>query len=240
MTIRIAMWSGPRNISTAMMRAFEARGDCDVSDEPLYAHYLDKTRILHPGFEEIVESQSTDWRTVVETLRGASPTGKAIWYQKHMTHHLLPSIDRWWMDDVRHCFLIRHPAEVLASYARTRDSITLEDLGFEAQAEIYGYVKETLGQRAPVVDSQDILKDPAGTLEKLCLALDIPFTDKMLAWPAGTRPTDGVWAKYWYHSVTESTSFSPYRPRPRDYPQTYETLIHRAQEAYEHLWNRRL
>jgi hypothetical protein len=223
-----------------MMRSFEARGDCFVSDEPLYAHYLKETQIPHPGFDEVVSSQPTDWRTVVQDLRHGNPDGKAIWYQKHMTHHLLPCIDRSWMRDVRHCFLIRSPVDVLSSYARTRHSVTLQDLGFEEQAEIYHYVRETLGQTAPVVDSRDILNDPTAILEKLCLALDVPFTEKMLKWRAGPRSTDGVWAKHWYHSVETSTSFSPYRPRQADYPPQYDPLLKQAQATYQTLWEGRL
>ena len=129
MTSHIAMWSGPRTISTAMMRAWESRGDCVVTDEPLYAHYLDHTQIQHPGFEEVVCSQSTSWQEVTQSLCGPIPGQQPFWYQKHMTHHLLDHIDRAWMSHLRHCFLIRHPREVLASYARRRESVTVEDLG---------------------------------------------------------------------------------------------------------------
>ena len=136
MTIRIAMWSGPRNISTAMMRAFEARGDCAVSDEPLYAHYLKHTELDHPMKNEVMASQPTDWQPVIKSLVNDSPGEKPFWYQKHMTHHLLPHIDREWMKEVRHCFLIRDPKEVLSSYTKSRTEVTVDDLGFEAQAEI--------------------------------------------------------------------------------------------------------
>ena len=240
MTVRIAMWSGPRNISTAMMRAWEARGDCYVSDEPLYAHYLAQTQIPHPGFDEILMSQSLDWRVVVDNLRGHAPDGSPIWYQKHMTHHLLDHIDRAWMADVRHCFLIRNPAEVISSYSKTRESVTLQDIGFAEQANIYRYVRETLGQPAPVIDSRDVLMNPHDVLRTLCETLDVAFTDKMLSWSPGPRETDGVWAKYWYHNVEQSNGFRPYQPRKTGYPSTLEPLKRQAQALYDMLYRNRI
>jgi hypothetical protein len=230
------MWSGPRNISTAMMRAFENREDCAVIDEPLYAHYLAKTRVDHPGIEEVIASQPTDWREVVAHLLGPIPHDRPIWYQKHMTHHLLPEIDREWMRHLVHCFLIRHPAEVLSSYAKTRANVTLEDLGFTQQVEIYDH----LGGDALVIDSRDVLEDPRAVLSRLCAELGIPFSERMLSWPAGPRDTDGVWAAHWYHNVWSSTGFQPPSRRAPEYPRSLQPIVDAALPLYRRLHAARL
>jgi hypothetical protein len=214
MTVRIAMWSGPRNISTALMRAWENREDCVVVDEPLYAHYLHQTRLRHPGFDDVIASQSTDWRVVTEGLSADRP--EAVWYQKHMTHHMLPEVGREWMADVVNVFLIRDPAEVVASYVQRRGEATLEDLGLPQQWELFEYVTEELGREPIVVESRDVLADPEGMLRRLCSAIGVPFSDRMLSWPAGPRTSDGVWAKHWYANVEASTGFqSPKRREVR-------------------------
>ena len=240
MTSHIAMWSGPRTISTAMMRAWESRGDCVVTDEPLYAHYLDHTQIQHPGFEEVVRSQSTSWQEVTQSLCGPIPGQQPFWYQKHMTHHLLDHIDRAWMSHLRHCFLIRHPREVLASYARRRESVTVEDLGFQQQAEIFQFVRDELGQIPLVVDSRELLQQPSVVLRKLCSALGIPFMESMLHWESGLRATDGVWAKHWYDSVVQTTGFEPYRERLFEYPDEYEPFVQEAMPYYQTLFTERV
>jgi hypothetical protein len=213
------MWSGPRTVSTALMRAWENRPDTMVSDEPLYAFYLHRTALPHPGRQTIIASQPTDWRLVLSQLTGAPlPPGIAVSYAKHMTHHLLPEVDRAALAPLRHAHLIRDPRELLASYARVRAEPTLADLGLSQQAEIF----ETFG--GPVVDSRDLLADPEGMLRALCRALDVPFDDRMLSWPAGPRASDGVWAPYWYDSVYASTGFAPYRPPADPLPARLEPL----------------
>ena len=183
---RIAMWSGPRTVSTALMRAWENRPDTAVTDEPLYAFYLDRTGLDHPGRDAVIASQSTDWRVVLAGLaRGPLPGGAVIGYAKHMTHHLLPGVDRAALAPFRHAHLIRDPRELLASYARVRAEPTLADLGLRQQAEIF----ETFG--GPVVDSRDLLTAPEGTLRALCQALSVPFEPAMLAWPAGRGTATG-------------------------------------------------
>ena len=200
------MWSGPRTLSTALMRSFENRSDTVVVDEPLYGFYLAETGIAHPGRDEILQSMPVRWPEVVEQLTsGQLPAGRTVYYQKHMTHHLLPGIDRARLAGLRHAFLIRDPRRLLASYARVRDTPTLADLGLEQQVEIY----RLFG--GPVVDAADLAARPLATLEALCAALGIPFDPAMLAWPAGPRPTDGVWAKHWYGRVWASTGFDPGR-----------------------------
>ncbi len=239
--IRIAMWSGPRNISTAMMRAFEARGDAAVSDEPFYAAYLHRTGIDHPMRDEVMASQPRDPNQVAATLVGPVPGGKPIWYQKHMTLHLLEGDDRRWMAKVQNAFLIRDPQSVLASYALKRDEVTLADIGFVQQRELFEAEADRLGAPPPVVDSADILADPTHTLGHLCEALDIPFTPAMLHWPPGRRSTDGVWAPAWYQSVEKSTGFeSPRRGGAVALPAHLQGLAEQAQPHYEALKAHRL
>lgn len=207
------MWSGPRNISTALMRAFENRPDCTVTDEPFYAAYLAISGIDHPMREEVLQSQPTDWRVVAERIAGPSPDGRPLWYQKHMTHHMLPGIGCDWMAICRNVFLIRHPARVLASYARKRAEVSLDDIGFTQQAELYDHACVVAGAPPPVIDADDLLADPAGVLKSLCSVLGIAFQPAMLSWPPGGRDTDGVWAAHWYDAVRRSTGFE--KPRPQ-------------------------
>jgi hypothetical protein len=240
--IRIAMWSGPRNISTAMMRAFENRPDTAVIDEPFYAVYLAATGADHPMREESMASQSTDWRTVVVGLLGPVPMGRRIFYQKHMTHHMVGEIDRAWIARVTNAFLIRSPEDVLVSYTAVRGQATLEDIGMAQQLELFEREAERLGRAPPVVDSHDVLQDPRGVLSALCEALIIPFTDRMLSWPAGRRMSDGVWAPAWYAAVERSTRFSPPRERARfeDLPDDLKRVAEAARPAYDKLAAHRL
>jgi hypothetical protein len=230
--IRIAMWSGPRNISTAMMRSFENRDDCAVSDEPFYAAYLAKTGLDHPMRDEVLESQPTDWRDVVKALLGPAPKNRPTWYQKHMTHHMLPEFGRDWIAQMRNAFLIRAPEDVLVSYTQKREKVTLADIGFVQQRELFEQEADRLGHAPPVIEGRDVLADPRGTLTKLCNALEIPFSEKMLAWPAGRRDSDGVWAPAWYDAVEKSTGFA--KPDDRAPPQLSSELQHIADQARPH------
>jgi hypothetical protein len=233
--IRIAMWSGPRNISTAMMRAFENRPDTAVIDEPFYAAYLAATGLDHPMRAEILQSQPTDWRAVERQLLGRSPHEKHIFYQKHMTHHMLPGISRAWAASCRNAFLIRNPSAVLQSYSARRGEVTLADIGIVQQAEIFDEIAQHIGIAPPVVDSADILADPGAWLTALCAALQIPFTSAMLHWPAGKRATDGAWAPAWYESVQRSTGFAPPSApvTPEDLSPDLCEIAYAAQPYYE-------
>ncbi len=223
------MWSGPRSLSTAMMRSFGSRADTLVVDEPFYAHYLASTGISHPGREESIASQPTDWREGVATLTGEVPAPFRIYYQKHMTHHMLPDIDREWMADLRHAYLIRDPARVVASYAKVRYEPTLEDLGYPQQVSLF---REFPG---PVINAEDVLRDPRGTLMRLCTALDIPWDAAMMHWERGPRPTDGAWAPYWYASVEASTCFATPDVTPPEVPERLRHLVDAARPMYEEL-----
>jgi len=238
--LRIAMWSGPRNLSTAMMRAFGNRPDTAVSDEPFYAFYLKRTGLEHPGRDAVIASQPTDWETVAKSLTGPVPDGRAIWYQKHMTHHLLPGVGRSWIDGMANAFLIRDPRQVLASYAKVRAVATLDDLGLPQQCELFRRVADRLGHEPPVLDARDVLRDPRRALTALCDALGIPFDEAMLSWPPGRRETDGVWAEHWYGSVEASTGFQPYAPRRVDLPPDLEGLAEDARPFYAELYEARL
>jgi hypothetical protein len=231
------MWSGPRTVSTALMRSWENRPDTVVADEPLYAFYLDRTGLDHPGRDEVIASQPTDWRVVLAGLAGPLPSGAVISYAKHMTHHLLPEVDRAAFAPFRHAHLIRDPRELLASYARVRAEPTLDDLGVRQQAEIF----EAFG--GPVVDSRDLLADPAGVLAALCQALGVPFDARMLAWPPGPRDSDGVWAPHWYDSVRSSTGFvprTPGQPPAAPLPARLESLAEQCQPYFDRLHRYRL
>ena len=238
--LRIAIWSGPRNISTALMRSFENRGDTFVTDEPLYACYLAATGVDHPGRDEIVEHYETDWREVVRWLSGPVPGGKPIWYQKQMAHHLLPEIDREWLSELANCFLIRNPEEMLTSFIKVVPDPTLEDTGLPQQAEIFKLLSRESGQTPPVLDARDVLENPRGMLERLCAELRVPFTEQMLSWPAGRRETDGIWAPHWYAAVERSTGFEPYRPKEERAPERHRGLLDRCLELYEALFAHRL
>lgn len=233
--LRLAMWSGPRNISTAMMRAWENRGDCAVVDEPFYAHYLAHTGIEHPGRAEIIAAGETDWRKVAGGLCGTPPDGKPIYYQKHMTHHLLPHMGRDWMRGLTHVFLIRDPHEVLVSYLRTRATVTPEDIGVAQEWELYDYVKRLTGSAPPVIDAGRFLKDPEAHLRLLCEQLGIAFSARMLAWQPGPRASDGVWAPYWYDAVIRSSGFEPHRERAGAVPREVRSVLDATLPAYRAL-----
>jgi hypothetical protein len=213
-TLRIAMWSGPRNLSTAMMRSFGNRADCGVADEPFYAAYLAISGLQHPMRDEVLSRHEQDWRVVAETMTGPAPNGAPLFYQKHMTHHMLPEIGRDWMRACRHAFLIRHPARVLASYAGKRESVDLRDIGFFEQWELFDRAAEIAGEPPPVIDADAVLTDPRRMLTALCAALEIDFEERMLRWPAGQRQSDGIWAAHWYDAVNRSTGFGEPRPVP--------------------------
>jgi Sulfotransferase domain len=225
------MWSGPRTVSTAMMRAWENRPDTVVFDEPLYAFYLSSTGLDHPGREEVIASQPVGWRAVLSSLASDPlPPGATIAYAKHMTHHVLPSVDLAAFAPFRHAFLIRDPRSLLASYARVRSAPTLADLGLRQQAWLF----EEFG--GPVIDSADLLAAPEAALRALCAALGVPFSAAMLSWPAGPRPCDGVWAPYWYDSVWRSTGFVAVTPGPPpDLDPSLEPLLGQCLPYYERL-----
>jgi len=233
--VRIAMWSGPRNISTAMMRSWGNRADTFVIDEPFYAFYLRATGTAHPGADEVIASGETDWRRVIAQLNGPVPNGKRIFFQKQMTHHLLPEVNREWLGTVTNCFLIRDPREVIASYTKKREDPALADLGFMQHAEIFEFVRSRTNSTPPILDTKDVLENPERMLRLLCGAVGVEFSESMLSWPPGLRETDGVWARHWYGEVARTTSFQPYRPSEVKVPVHLQEIHDRCRECYDRL-----
>jgi len=234
-TIRIAMWSGPRNLSTAMMRSFGSRSDTFVSDEPFYGCFLKTSGADHPMREETIASMDCDWRSVTETLSDDPPDGSPIWYQKHMWHHMTGLIGYDDFDGFRHAFLIREPDRMIASYLRKRERAAFEDFGLERQAEFFEREADRLGEAPPVIDANDVLSDPAAVLSKLCDALRIPWDVSMLSWAPGRRETDGAWASHWYNAVEKSTGFGTPEIDPVELPLEAQQLADRCRPYYERL-----
>ncbi|MEL7462612.1 MAG: HAD family hydrolase [Pseudomonadota bacterium] len=237
--IRIAMWSGPRNLSTAMMRSFGARADCAVSDEPFYGAYLALTGIDHPMREEVLAAEETDAAKVAAALGGDAPGGAALWYQKHMVQHMVSGVPRDWFSAVRHAVLIRHPAFVAASFDAKYADPTPEDLGTPQMDGVIADIERITGRTPPVIEAEDVRRDPEGMLKALCAALEIPFDPAMTSWPAGRRETDGVWGAHWYGAVGRSTGFAP----PADPPEVearLKPLVEGAMPGFEALRARKL
>jgi hypothetical protein len=229
--VRLAVWSGPRNISTAMMRSWENREDTVVVDEPLYASYLLRTGIDHPARAEVLASQPTDVAEAVRRLREPVAEGVRIHYAKHMAHHLLPGDDLAWTAAFRNVLLIRDPAEVVASYVRSRDACEPSDIGLLQQVRLL----DTWTDTPPVIDAGDFLRDPEAHLRWLCDWLGVPFTERMLSWPAGPRESDGVWAPHWYDAVRRSTGFEPWRARQVELSRHDAEVAEACRPAYERL-----
>jgi len=238
--VRIAMWSGPRNISTALMRSWGSRPDTFVCDEPLYAHYLLRTGLDHPGRDEVIAHHETDWRKVAARLTGPIPEGRSIFYQKHMAHHLLPEIQRGWLDSLTHAFLIRNPSDMLTSLVKHWPKPTPPDTGLWQQVEIVETVEKRTRRTPPIIDARDVLENPRRMLGLLCEAIGVPFTDAMLSWPAGRRATDGIWAKHWYGAVERTTGFQPYRPKNEPVPAALRPLLDECMTCYASLHAKRI
>jgi Sulfotransferase domain len=240
MPTRIAMWSGPRNISTAMMRSWGNRPDTIVCDEPLYAHYLNETKLEHPGATETIASHETDWQRVVAWLTGPLPEGKSVFYQKQMAHHLLSNIELDWIASLTNCFLIREPREMLTSLIEFLPQPRVEDTGLPQQLRLFKKIRDQTGSIPPVLDSRDVLDNPRGVLSKLCQVIDLAFCDEMLEWPSGFRETDGVWAKHWYAKVEHTTTFAPYRAKPDIVPDSLQGVLAECNALYKQLYPYRL
>ena len=240
MTIRIAMWSGPRNLSTAMMRSFGSRCDTFVSDEPFYGCFLKTSGAGHPMREEVIEAMDCDWHSVMASLRREPPMGSHIWYQKHMWHHMTGPIGYDDFDGFTHAFLIREPERMIASYLRKRDSAAFEGFGMDRQAEFFEREADRLGRAPPVIDANEILADPENMLAKLCDALGIAWDPAMLSWKPGRRDTDGPWASHWYGAVEKSTGFGSPDTQPVQLPDEARTLADRCRPYYEQLAARRI
>ena len=236
----IAMWSGPRNLSTAMMRAFENRKDTEVLDEPFYAHYLSVTELKHPGRDLILDAQSTDWNEVVIKCRNKSLQEKQVWYQKHMAQHNLEGFDISWVRDVQNCILIRNPKDVIASYGKKFPIMDERLLGYVQQAEVIDFLEKENSITPPIIDADDILKNPESMLRKLCKILDIRFYPSMLSWRKGPRDSDGIWAPYWYEGVYDSTGFKPYVERKTILDDSLNEIYDNCKQYYDGFYEKRI
>lgn len=237
MTLRVNVWSGPRNVSTALMYSFAQRPDTRVVDEPLYAHYLRVTGIEHPGRDEVLAAQDGDGERVVRELILAEHRLPVVFF-KQMAHHLV-ELDRGFLLQCANVLLIRDPAEVLTSLVRQLPQPRLTDLGLALQLEVVDALSAA-GQEPPVLDAKELLLDPEGVLRRLCECLGIAFSPRMLSWPAGPRPEDGVWAKYWYQGLHRSTGFAPYRPKDEPPPAHVLPVLEEARPFYDALYARAL
>ncbi len=238
--VRIAMWSGPRNISTAMMRSFSGRSDCAVSDEPFYGAFLQTTGQRQPMADAVIASMDCDWQSVAETMRGPVPDSKPLWYQKHMPHHMVADVSITDFPDHRHAFLIRDPVRVVASYAAKRVEVTADDLGYARQLDYVDKAAQITGKAPIIFDSTDILRDPEAHLRALCAALEISWDAGMLAWQAGTRPTDGIWATHWYGRVLETTGFGQAERTMPKLGDREQAIADQCRDAYDKLWAMRI
>ena len=235
MTLRIAMWSGPRNLSTAMMRSFGSRADAFVSDEPFYGCFLKESGAKHPMRDEVIAAMDCDWGSVMKTLSGDPPDRSPVWYQKHMWHHMRGPVGYDDFAGFTHAFLIREPERMIASYLRKRESAAFEDFGLERQAEFFDREANCIGHAPAVIDANDVLANPAGVLSKLCAALGIAWDAAMLSWRAGRRETDGPWAPHWYAAVEASTGFAPPETEPVELPEDARRLADRCRPYYARL-----
>ncbi len=229
--IRLCVWSGPRNISTALMYSFAQRADTTVYDEPLYAHYLvnSAAKDYHPGADEIIATMENDGEKIVaDTILGLQPTRVAFF--KQMTHHLI-KLDQSFMAQTVNVMLTRHPRDMLPSYAEHVSKPTLHDVGYKMHLDLVEYLR-SLGQEPAVLDSEATLRNPQGVLRELCDRIDIPFDEAMLGWPAGARPEDGIWAQYWYASVHRSTGFQRYKPKTEPFPEHLKALFDECMPYY--------
>lgn len=231
-TQRIALWSGPRNVSTAMMYAFAQRSDTRVMDEPLFGYFLEHTGVDRPSRTESLALYDTNAERVIrEQLLG--PCDKPVLFQKNMANHL-EGLDFGVLEEFQNVILTRKPADVITSYIKHIDSPTLLDLSYKHQAEILSYL-QSRGLPVLVVDSTQVLRQPERMLKALCHALDLPWEPGMLTWEAGARPEDGVWAKYWYHNLHKSTGFAPWKPKNEPVPEHLHSLLDTCEPYYQQL-----
>ena len=233
--IRIAMWSGPRNISTTMMRSFSSRSDTFVSDEPFYACYLQRTGLQHPGREEILRSCKRDYRSIINDITSTIPSGKKVWYQKHMAHHLINLEKIEWIRDFYNCFLIRHPKNVINSYVKKNKLNHINELGYPQQYELIQYLQK-FQKKILVIDTSILLKNPENILNQWCKHLDIRFDKRMLQWEKGLYPTDGIWWKHWYNNVINTTKFEIFQNQYDNVPEEYQSIYDEALYYYKKLY----
>ncbi len=232
--MKIACWSGPRNISTALMRSWSSRDDTFVSDEPFYAYYLKKTGLKHPMYKEIINYYPNDYETVIDSINKSIPKSKKIWYQKHMAHHLIDMKRIEWIKDFHNVFLIRHPQNVINSYVKKNDLKNIDELGYPQQWKLIEYLRKN-EKDVIVIDSSILLKNPKKILSDLCKNLNIEFHEIMLQWDKGPYTTDGIWWKHWYNNVINTTTFQSTQYRNEKLPIKYYSIYKEAMQYYRQL-----
>tara|TARA_X000000368_G_scaffold356573_1_gene298669 strand:+ start:944 stop:1651 length:708 start_codon:yes stop_codon:yes gene_type:complete len=230
----IACWSGPRNISTALMRSWSSRKDTFVIDEPFYAYYLKKTQKNHPMKEQIIKHYSSDYEEVVNYLTYKVPNQKNIWYQKHMAHHLIDLSEINWIKKCQNCILVRHPKEVISSYIVKNNLQRVEELGYPQQYAIAKFLKKS-NKRFKVIDSEDLLKNPSKVLSDWCESINIDFDKSMLQWEKGNHQNDGIWWKHWYDNVINTTGFQKYHKKDINIENKYDSIYNESMKYYNYL-----
>ena len=232
--MKIACWSGPRNISTALMRSWSSRSDTAVIDEPFYAYYLKEKQLKHPMYKEILNTYSTKYENIVKYLITDIPKNKKIWYQKHMAHHLINLDNIDWIKKFENCFLIRHPKEVINSYIAKNQLYNVKELGYPQQYEIVKFLRKS-GKSFIIIDSKDILTNPENALSKWCEKININFEKSMLNWEKGNHSTDGIWWKHWYENVIQSTSFQDFKKKDISIENKYDSIYNESMNYYNYL-----
>ena len=230
----IYMWSGPRNLSTALMRSFENRDDTEVLDEPFYSFYLKNTGLKHPMHNKIINAYPNDLKQILNKITKL-PKNNKVFYQKHMTHHLIDENNLDWLKNGKNCFLIRHPAKVINSYIKKNEILEIRDIGFKKQFEIFEIVKSKYDFNPVVINSDNILKNPKEIIMKLCERLNIKFSNKMLNWPKGPRNSDGIWSVIWYEQVNKSSTFSKYSDSNTVVPSKYQKIYKESLKIYNNM-----
>ena len=232
--MKIACWSGPRNVSTALMRSWSSRDDTFVTDEPFYSYYLKETKKKHPMYQKIINQYPSDYNEIVNYLINDVPSQKKIWYQKQMAHHLIDLSNIDWIKDCENCILIRHPKEVINSYTTKKNLNSVYELGYPQQFEIVKFLKQS-NQRFQVIDSEDLLQNPKKVLFDWCESLNIKFDKSMLRWEKGIHQNDGIWGKHWYNNVIETTGFQKYQKKDINIENKYYSIYNESMEYFNYL-----
>ena len=230
----VACWSGPRNISTALMRSWSSRSDTFVTDEPFYAYYLSETKLKHPMHMEIINKYSTDYKKIVSYLNSKTPDGKKIWYQKHMAHHILNLNDIEWITNFENCILLRHPKEVISSYSNKNKLNSFEELGYRQQYEIIKLLKKK-NKSFIIIDSSELLQNPAKVLDAWCKKINIKYEKSMLNWEEGNHINDGIWWKKWYDNVIKTTGFQKYKKKNINIESEYDSIYNESMKYYTYI-----
>ena len=233
--MKIACWSGPRNISTALMRSWSSRSDSFVSDEPLYAYYLKAKQLKHPMYKEIIDHYPNQYEDVITSLNSEIPNGKQHWYQKHMAHHLIDLSNIDWIKNFENCILIRHPKDVINSYVKKNTLNHIDELGYPQQYKIMEYL-DSIGKKFIVIDSNILLDRPETILSQWCKSIDLEFDSSMLKWEMGNHAQDGIWWKHWYDNVITTTHFQKFSGNQHELDQKYQLIYDEALDYYNKLY----